>query len=196
MKLKKAICLLAVVGCLVGSSAGCGQPGKSADYLISEYHASCLSRDEYDMKLDFRKANITKDHYWRDSEYGEYNGEFDGVDLPDTRQYVMNSQTEIDNVFTRFPAVDFEKQSVLIYFYTEFYPPYNSQMYAITEEGTDKLKIYFLIDVSAEKNRMYNYRPTTCSVITIIDKVDRNIIEFVRVRKYEKRISCKEWQIN
>ena len=69
-------------------------------------------------------------------------------------------------------------------------------MYAITEEGTDKLKIYFLIDVSAEKNRMYNYRPTTCSVITIIDKVDRNIIEFVRVRKYEKRISCKEWQIN
>ena len=196
MKLKKAICLLAVVGCLVGLSAGCGQQGKSADYLVSEYHASCLSRDEYDMKLDFRMANITKDHYWRDSEYGKYNGEFDGVDLPDTRQYVMNSQTEIDNVFTRFPAVDFEKQSVLIYFYTEFYPPYNSQMYAITEEGTDKLKIYFLIDVSAEKNRMYNYRPTTCSVITIIDKVDRNIIEFVRVRKYEKRISCKEWQIN
>jgi|GEM_PF-2692678 len=196
MKLKKAICLLAVVGCLVGLSAGCGQPGKSADYLISEYHASCLSRDEYDMKLDFRKANITKDHYWRDSEYGKYNGEFDGVDLPYTRQYVINSQTEIDNVFTRFPAVDFEKQSVLIHFYTEFYPPYNSQMYDITEDGADKLKIYFLIDISAERNRMYNYRPTTCSVIIIIDKTDRDISEFIRVRKDGKSISCTEWQIN
>lgn len=69
-------------------------------------------------------------------------------------------------------------------------------MYDITEDGADKLKIYFLIDISAERNRMYNYRPTTCSVIIIIDKTDRDISEFTRVRKDGKSISCTEWQIN
>ena len=194
MKLKKAICLFAVVGCLVGSSAGCGQHGKSADYLISEYHASCLSRDEYDMKLDFRMANITNGN-WYNFESGEFDYDADiAATLPNNRTHIINQQSQIDDAFNSFPVVDFEKQEVLLYFYTEEYVGYAMRLFSIMKED-DTLTINFLIDAGKKRGYTYAYNFVTTCVIIVIDKISVSNIEFDRTWRYGNLLGGSQWMI-
>lgn len=194
MKLKKEICLLAVVGCLVGSSAGCGQQGKSVDYLISEYHASCLSRDEYDMKLDFRMANITNGN-WHNFESGEFDYDADiAATLPNNRTHIINQQSQIDDAFNSFPVVDFEKQEVLLYFYTEEYVGYAMRLFSIMKED-DTLTINFLIDAGKKRGYTYAYNFVTTCVIIVIDKISVSNIEFDRTWRYGNLLGGSQWMI-
>ena len=194
MKLKKAICLLAVVGCLVGLSAGCGQQGKSADYLVSEYHASCLNRDEYDMKVDFRMANITNGN-WYNFESGEFDYDADiAATLPNNRTHIINQQSQIDDAFNSFPVVDFEKQEVLLYFYTEEYVGYAMRLFSIMKED-DTLTINFLIDAGKKRGYTYAYNFVTTCVIIVIDKISVSNIEFDRTWRYGNLLGGSQWMI-
>lgn len=42
--------------------------------------------------------------------------------MPETRTFIITDQKTLDEIFTKFPKVDFEKETVLIYCYTDAYP--------------------------------------------------------------------------
>jgi hypothetical protein len=144
------------------------------------------------MKLDFRMANITNGN-WYNFESGEFDYDADiAATLPNNRTHIINQQSQIDDAFNSFPVVDFEKQEVLLYFYTEEYVGYAMRLFSIMKED-DTLTINFFIDAGKKKGYTYNF-VTTC-VIVVIDKINVSNIEFNRTWRHGGLLGGKGWRI-
>ena len=76
------------------------------------YNARVLNYNRYSLNNEWLNNNLTS---------GAFDADAD-ADLPETRTIVITDKKTLDEIFTKFPKVDFEKETVLIYCYTDAYP--------------------------------------------------------------------------
>ena len=75
------------------------------------YNARVLNYNRYSLNNEWLNNNLTS---------GAFDADAD-ADLPETRTIVITDQNTLDEIFTKFPKVDFEKEMVLIYCHTDSY---------------------------------------------------------------------------
>jgi hypothetical protein len=78
----------------------------------ANYNARVLNYNRYSFNYEWHNNNLTR---------GDFNAD-PNADLPETRTFIITDQKTLDEIFTKFPKVDFEKETVLIYCYTDVYP--------------------------------------------------------------------------
>jgi hypothetical protein len=78
----------------------------------ANYNARVLNYNRYSFNYEWHNNNLTR---------GDFNAD-PNADLPETRTFIINDQKTLDEIFAKFPKVDFEKERVLIYCYTDVYP--------------------------------------------------------------------------
>ena len=77
----------------------------------ANYNARVLNYNRYSFNYEWHNNNLTS---------GAFDADTD-ADLPETRIIVITNQKTLDEIFTKFPKVDFEKEMVLVYCYTDSY---------------------------------------------------------------------------
>lgn len=83
---------------LICSITGCSQIGYNA----------AIVQDGIVCRESWFENNLTK---------GSYQSEYD-EELPESRTFLVENQEELDEIFSEFPKVDFEREMVLVYCYT------------------------------------------------------------------------------
>lgn len=146
------------------------------------YHAVVIGSD-IEFTSDFLKNSITygawcdKEDY--DPEVDEYRGWYDS-ESPETRTYIIKSQSEAGEIFTEIPAIDFENEMVLVYCWTEIYNSRPVILKSVKMNKNNTLKIEFTLkkptgavgDASMPMRRI---------LVVKIDKLDISSVEFLQI---------------
>lgn len=115
-KLAKALTLgVALIMC-IGLFAGCGG---------NKYNAVVLS-EGFSFKPEFLINNRTHGAQYLNENWDEEIDEWDDKYItdetsPEYRVLIIKNQIELDNIFGSFVQVDFEKEMILLYCYTDIY---------------------------------------------------------------------------
>ena len=101
MKNIARLLLVVIIFTVCFSMAGC---------TVVDYNAKALNSG-YSVNHAWMSNNLTKGAMDADS----------STELPKTRIFIITDQKTLDEIFTKFPKVDFEKEMVLIYCHTDSY---------------------------------------------------------------------------
>lgn len=87
--------------------------------LIVCFFTGCLKLDNNAVIV---QDGVTCRQEWFEENYtrGSYQSEYD-KELPEDRTYRIDSQDELDEIFSDFPKIDFEREMVVVYCYTTTY---------------------------------------------------------------------------
>ena len=146
--------------CTIFSIVGCkGEAYKN----IEKYHAEIIS--DYEMDSDYITANQTK-------------GATGNSALPKDIVNVIESQDDLNTAFSRFPKINFEKEMVIVYFYTSVYNrPRELKGIEITEEK--EMRIHF-IEVSPGEGIVDACSPKTRPLVVKLDKIEDYSFVFIK----------------
>ena len=157
--------------CTIFSIAGCGEETgngmteeeRIAYANIGKYHAEIIS--DYEMNSDYIMANQTK-------------GATGNSALPKDIVNVIESQEELDTAFLAFSEINFEKEILIVYFYTST----NNRRrelkgIEITEEK--EVRIHF-IEVSPGEGIEDACSPKTRPLVVKLDKIEDYSFVFIK----------------
>ena len=122
---------------------------------------------EIRFKEDFLAENMT---------YGAISE--NGVDetSPKYRTYIITEKTQLDEVFSVYPVIDFEKDMVVMYAYTTVY---GNRTYKITSVTLNNKHLKIEFKMSEGKPGYKDARsPYTSHLVIKIDKLDIEAVEF------------------
>jgi hypothetical protein len=88
---------------------------------------------------------------------------------PKTRTYVIQSQAQLDEIFTEFPTTDFEKKMVLIHCYTTIYARKRVLKQVVIKDGI--LVVDFNV-VNGKLGHADAAAPHRRVVVIVLDRVD------------------------
>ena len=169
--LKIFIVLFVVLGiCFTISACGVGYNAVVVDSGI-EYTAEFLKNSiTYGAWCDNEDFNVEEDDYdgWYDSE------------SPETRTYIVSELSEADEIFVKCPDVDFEKEMLLVYCWTEIYQRRPVVLKSVKVEENQILKVEFTL-----KNPSGNVgdasMPMRRIIVIKMDKIDISFAEFSKI---------------
>ncbi len=156
--MKKFLCgVLLIICVLLGCSCSLG---------VYKYHISVV-REECTMREEWKTANRTYGAYYRvDLADGDWDYVADTTS-PETRTHLIFQEEELNEGFSSFPAVDFEKQMVVVHFYTDVYN--RKQKIDRARLDGDILEISF--SIVSNFGKADASMPQTRALILILDKL-------------------------
>ncbi|MBE7078779.1 MAG: hypothetical protein E7380_02825 [Clostridiales bacterium] len=159
-RILKSVVSVLLLLCLAFSIVGCkGEAYKN----IEKYHAEIIS--DYEMNSDYIMANQTKGYTGNNA-------------LPKEIVNVITNQTELKAAFSDFPKINFEKEMVIVYFYTSVYNrPRELKGIEITEEK--EMRIHF-IEVSPGEGIVDACSPKTRPLVVKLDKIEDYSFVFIK----------------
>ena len=144
--------------CTIFSIVGCkGEAYKN----IEKYHAEIIS--DYEMNSDYIMANQTK-------------GATGNSALPKDIVNVIESQEELDTAFLAFSEINFEKEMVIVYFYTSYANREKSLQGITINEGELQINIK---TKNPPKGVEDGRAPTTSWIVIKMDKIEYNLIKII-----------------
>ncbi len=90
--------------------------------LISLIVCSFASCSRIDNNAKILQEGVKCREEWLENNYtrGSYQSDFNN-DLPESRTHLIQTQAELDEIFSDFPKINFDKEMVLVYCYTTVY---------------------------------------------------------------------------
>ena len=157
------LCLaFSIVACGEETDNGMTEEERIAYEDIEKYHAEIIS--DYEMNSDYIMANQTK-------------GATGNSALPKDIVNIITNQTELKAAFSEFPKINFEKEMVIVYFYTSVYSrPRELKGIEITEEK--EMRIHF-IEVSPGEGIGGACSPKTRPLVVKLDKIEDYSFVFI-----------------
>ncbi len=158
--MKKILCIVLFILCSL-LSVGC-----ACNFGAYQYHISALQK-EFTIKEEWKTANRTYGSYY-EVEIAE--GEWDTLvdrGSPETRTYLISNEEELKAGFSEFPAVNFEKQMVVVHFYTDIYNRKQKIDYAKLDEEILDIRFSLVSNYGRGDASM----PGTRALILIMDKL-------------------------
>jgi hypothetical protein len=131
-------------------------------------------------KEDFLKANRTYGAYYRNEDSVDWatRWEYDETS-PKDRTFIITEKARLDEIFSVYPDVDFEKEMVVMYGYTSMYGRAR-KITSITLDNKN-LKIEFKF-VEGKPGAGDAKMPETEFLVLRMDKLDIDTVEFTLLR--------------
>ncbi len=156
--MKKFLCCLFLIICML---LGC-----SCNLGAYKYHISVV-REGFTLREEWKTANRTYGTYYRaETAEGAWDTLVDKTS-PETRTHLMVREEEVNEGFSRFPTVDFEKQMVIVHFYTDIY----NRKQKIDYAKLDGKRLDIRFSITSNNGRGGASMPGTRTLILIMDKL-------------------------
>ena len=158
--MKKRIIAILLI-CITLFAVGCG----------NKYNAQLYTSAEEWLDRDFINENTVRAYYIMDDPLVTDDGiAFDRVyhgDAPTSLTFIFNEENEFKQAFTRYDgAIDFEKQTVLLYIFANIYPrKFKIKKIAVNGDTAD-------IEIYMQKRRVADATaPTPAYFMIVCDKL-------------------------
>lgn len=170
--MKKIILLTAVLIAVLFALSGCG---------ANKYNAVMYSHAEESLTESFLRENRVKAYYDKDGYVDDGQGDLsDSImydkDSPVSRTVIVAGQSMYEEIFVTAPAdVNFETETVILYFFPDMYPKRNYKLKKIKlNDGT--LTVHFGAEANGKKDAVMPYQ--RCLMVRL-DKTDFNEVNFI-----------------
>lgn len=171
-KLVKILIMGVMLVMCLGLFVGCGG---------NKYNAVVLS-DDISFRSEFLNENRTLNARYLNESWNEETDEWDDRYLvdkisPECRTFVVRNQDELNAIFDSFVPVDFEKEMVLLYCYTDIY----SRQQLIDKVNLNGTALEIEFSLKKPKSSVGDAHEPGCKQLIIkMDALEINIVNFIK----------------
>ncbi|MBE7078966.1 MAG: hypothetical protein E7380_03825 [Clostridiales bacterium] len=181
--------IFSIVGCGEETGNGMTEEERIAYENIEKYHAEIVKG--YSMKQEYKIANRTRGNHYN---YEEHKTDYSCPDikdetLPESRINVITTQEQLEEAFSAFPEVDFEREMVIIGFYLNSAPlsSWKRFLSGVEIDENNQLRIGFITLEPLFNDKVTGYLPQTSWIIIRMEKLEFKTVEILHSIQYNDR---------
>ena len=178
-----------IVACGEETSNGMTEEERVARENIEKYHAEIVKG--YSMKQEYKIANRTRGNHYN---YEEHKTDYSCPDikdetLPESRINVITTQEQLEEAFSAFPEVDFERELIIIGFYLNSAPfsSWKRFLSGVEIDENNQLRIGFITLEPLFNDKVTGYLPQTSWIIIRMEKLEFKTVEILHSIQYNDR---------
>ena len=191
-----------IVGCGEETGNGMTEEERIAYENIEKYHAEMIASPECQFNLEYRIANRTRGNQYN-FETNEFSYDCPDVNdetLPESRIKVITTQEELEEAFSVFPEIDFEKEMIVVCFcLSEGHSfKWERELRGISLDENNNLSIQVIEKYKETGNTSLPPAPDDCTTWFLVkmDKIEFGSVKYTRIRQNGMHIKTWTYEDN